>query len=226
MKLTKHMVEINGMKYFRGNAHLVNLGTVGKKYDPIGAKAYLDPERNINRDKIEAYIKDQNYAVDINFSKYTQGDLEVNGKVKVYGVKLSGSSSYSYSKLKTAKLSLLNFHLNEAQLKRLINNNSSVFNFLKNEGNDARIVSEIWIVVEAEIAEAVDLSRTINVGAKFNKNNKLDVQFNLKSGKNHTISISTGSVFAYKMHKVKDYDKRRKKATKVTDLTVDYKGML
>ena len=134
-------------------------------------------------------------------------------------------SSYSYSKLKTAKLSLLNFHLNEAQLKNLINQNSSVFNYMKDEGADGRVVSEIWVVVDAEISEAVDLSRTINVGAKFNKNNQLNVKFNLKSGKQHTISISTGSVFAYKLHKVTDWDKRRKKATKVTDMKADYKGM-
>lgn len=219
------MIEINGMKYFRGNAHIVNLCTCGEKKDPIGAKAYIDPQRNINRDKIEAYIKDQNYAVDIDFSKFSKTDVEVNGKVKVYGIKLAGSSSFTYTKLKTASLSLLNFHLNESQLKKLINNNSSVFNYMKNEGNDARVVSEIWVVVEASLAQAIEYNGAKSVDAKFANNNELNVKIQLSGGKSHTITISSGSVFAYKLHKVKDYDKRRKKATKVTDLEADYKGM-
>ena len=103
MKLTKHMIEINGMKYFRGNAHLVNLGTCGEKKDPIGPKAYLDPQRNINKDKIEAKIRNQNHSVNINFRQFSRGNVEVNGKVKVYGIKFAGGSSYSYNKLKNCK---------------------------------------------------------------------------------------------------------------------------
>ncbi len=225
MKLTKHMIEINGMKYFRGNAHLINLGSAVQKKDPIGPKAYVDPYKHINKDQVEAYIANQNYSVDIDFSKFSQSDVEVNGKAKVYGVKGSAGVSYSYSKLKTAKLGLLNFNLTASQVKKLINNNKGVFNYLKDEGSDGRLISEIWVVTEAEITEAIDTNGALSVGAKFNKNNKLDVKLRLKSNKTHTITISEGSVFAYKMHKVKDWDKRRKKATKVTKVEADYKGM-
>jgi len=225
MKLTKHMIEINGMKYFRGNAHLMELGTLGAKKDPIGPKAYIDPQRNIKKDKIEAYIRDQNHSVNIDFRKFSRGNVEVNGKVKVYGIKFSGGANYSYSKLKTANLSLLNFHLNESQLIRLINADRSAFNYMKNEGRDGRIGSEIWVVVDATIARAINRNGTVSVGARFNKNNKLDVKINLGGGKKHRITISKGSVFAYKTHKVKSFDRRRKKATRVVDLEADYKGM-
>lgn len=45
--LTENYFEYGVHKYFRGNAHLVELGTYGEKKDPIGAKAYIDPQNYV-----------------------------------------------------------------------------------------------------------------------------------------------------------------------------------
>jgi len=225
MKLTKHMIQIGAMKYFRGNAHLVNLGTLGVKRDPIGPKAYIDPERSLDQDKIEAYVKERNYAIGIDFKKFSKTNVEVNGKVKVHGVKLKGATSYTYSKLKTAKLSLLNLNLDRDQLKRLINSDRTAFNYMKNEGSDARAVSEVWIVADAKLAEAIDAHGALNVSSIFLRNDELNVKLKLKNKKTHTITINKGSVFAYKLHKIQSFNKRRKKATLITALKSDSKGM-
>lgn len=47
IKINKHFFQYGALKYFRTNAHLIELGTYGEKKDPIGAKAYLDPDGKI-----------------------------------------------------------------------------------------------------------------------------------------------------------------------------------
>lgn len=49
IKITEDYFEYGALKYFRGNAHLLEIGTYGEKKDPIGPKAYVDPESKVQR---------------------------------------------------------------------------------------------------------------------------------------------------------------------------------
>lgn len=225
VKLTKHMLKINGDKYFRGGAHRLKLGTIGRKRDPIGANAYLDDERDLDPDIIEDYIDGKVPVLDIDFGKFSQSQIGGNGAIKVFGLKFQAGANFSYSSAKKAKLKIANFSLSGSELKHLINADRPAFNYMKNEGSDARVVSEVWVVLEASLASKVKSASKVKVGGKLDDNNKVDISFKSRSGKTTTLTISKGTVFAYKMHKVRDYDKRRKKARRITALVSDSKGM-
>ena len=74
----------------------------------------------------------------------------MNGSVKVFGLNVSAGVSYAYSRLKTADLRLYNLFITEGSLKGCLNTQASgARNYMKDEGNDARVVSEVWVVLDA-----------------------------------------------------------------------------
>jgi hypothetical protein len=216
-KITDNYFEFGVNKYFRGNAHLVEIGTYGEKKDPIGAKAYIDPQSKVKREHlVDRVSKDQ--PVGINWDQTTKAELEVNGPIKVFGLNVSTATTFSYENTKSADLKLYNLFIAEGPLKTMLNTDADgARNYLADEGDDGRIVSEVWVVMKAELAEHFDTSASIEVSVK-------DVNLNVtaKGGKQgtQTITLSAGTTFAYKLHKVKDWNKGK---TKIENLEADYK---
>lgn len=221
VKITDHYFKHGGLKYFRGNAHLVELGTHGEKKDPIGAKAYLDPNGKIKASHLaDRPIKKS--TVDINWSSVKKADLEGDAVLKFFGLGRSHAVSFDYAKAKKADLQLINFSIAETPLKRCLNNDANtVRNSLADEGSDGRVVSEVWVVVEAELAEHVESNWGTGHSWSFGSNT-LDLSVSGGSVGTQTISIGTGTTFAYKMHKVKKWSKGKEE---IEDLEADYKGM-
>lgn len=218
-KVTEHYFEFGVHKYFRGNAHLVEIGTYGEKKDPIGVKAYLDPQNKVKREHLEGRV-DKGQPVSVNFSQTTQAELEVNGPVKVFGLNLNVAATYNYSKTQSANLRVYNLSIPEGKLQAMLNNDATgARNYLADEGSDGRIVSEVWVVMEAELAEHFDTSGAIMV-----TENGVDLNITAKGGTQgtQTITLSAGTTFAYKLHKVKKWSNNK---TKIEDMEADYKGM-
>ena len=65
-KITDNYFEFGVNQYFRGNAHLVEIGTYGEKKDPVGAKAYLDPQSKVQREHLVNRIS-KGKPVDVNW---------------------------------------------------------------------------------------------------------------------------------------------------------------
>lgn len=217
--ITEHCFEFGAMKYFRGNAHLVEIGTYGEKKDPIGAKAYLDTEGTVNREYLAPRV-DKGKPVGVAWEQTTKAELEVNGLVPVFGLNISAAGAYGHGEVKAADLKLFNLSIAETPLKQMLNNDAvNVRKFFAAQGNSARIVSEVWVVMEAELAEHFNTSGAITVGVK-----GVDMNVTAKGGKHgtQTITLSKGSVFAYKLHKVKDWNKDK---TQILGMEADYKGM-
>lgn len=218
-KITEHCFEFGAMKYFRGNAHLVEIGTYGEKKDPIGAKAYLDTEGTVNREYLASRVE-KGKPVGVAWEQTTKAELEVNGPIPVFGLTLNVATGFDYGKVKTADLKLFNLSIAETPLKQMLNNDAvSARKFFAQEGNDARIVSEVWVVMEAELAEHFNTSGALAVSVK-----GVDMNVTAKGGKHgtQTITLSKGSAFAYKLHKVKDWNKDK---TQILGMEADYKGM-
>jgi hypothetical protein len=217
-KITDHFFEYGSQKYFRGNAHLVEMATYGEKKDPVGNEAYLDPQNKVSRDHVASRVT-QGLTVAIDWSQTTQAEVEVNGTLKVFGVGVSTAVSYSYSKVKSAKVKLYNLYINEGPLKTMLNTDANgARNFLADEGNDGRIVGECWIVMDATLAEHFETSGSIITGVSVG-----DLKVTAKGGKSgtQTITLSAGSVFAYKMYKVKSWNSGK---TQIENLEADYYG--
>lgn len=220
-KITKHYFEFGVHKYFRGSAHLVNLGSYGQKKDPIGAKAYLDIENQVKRSKLASRVN-LNTVTSINWASASAGDVEVNGTLKVFGLGAGGTSSYSYSKAKSANLKLVNFSISEGPLKTMLNTDAHVARGkLADEGKDGRIVSEVWVLMEGDLAETFEKASSNSISIKA-VGKSLDVTVSTGKSGSESVTLSKGTVFAYKMHKVKKWNKGK---TKIEDMEADYKGM-
>jgi len=218
-KITDDYFEFGVNKYFRGNAHLVEMATYGQKKDPIGPKAYIDPQNKVDRQKLANRVT-KGQPVGIDWSETKQTDLEVNGPIKVFGVNLSAAASYSYEKVRSADLQVYNLSISEGPLKTMLNTDAdSARKYLADEGNDGRIVSEVWVVMDAVLAEHFDTSSSLSVAAS-----GADLNVTAKGGKqgSQTITLAAGTTFAYKLHKVKDWNKGK---TQIEDMEADYKGM-
>jgi hypothetical protein len=197
----------------------VEIGTYGEKKDPIGAKAYIDPQSKVKREHLVDRVS-KGQPVGVNWDQTTKAELEVNGPIKVFGLNVSIATTFSYEKVKSANLKLYNLSIAEGPPQTMLNKDADgARNYLADEGNDGRIVSEVWVVMEAELAEHFDTSGSIGVSAK-----DVDLNVTAKGGKygTQTITLSAGTTFAYKLHKVKDWNKGK---TRIEDMEADYKGM-
>ena len=198
----------------------MEIGTYGEKKDPIGAKAYIDPMNKVTRENLVNRVS-KGKPVSVNFSQTTTVELEVNGPIKVFGLNLSAAVGYSHEKTKSAKLKLYNLSIAEGPLITLLNTDAEgARNYLADEGGDGRIVSEVWVVLEAELAEHFDTSGSLEVSVKGS-----DLNVTAKGGKHgtQTITLAKGTTFAYKLHKVKNWNKGKTQIEKL-GMEADYKG--
>lgn len=219
--ITQYRFETGGMSYFRGNAHLVELGTYGQKKDPIGAKAYVDPQSKVTADKLASRVK-VGKPVKIDWSKVSKVDLEAEGVLKFFGLGKKGAASFTHEQARTAKLELLNFSISEGPLQQLLNTDADgARGFLADEGDDGRIVSEAWVVVSVELGQHFATHAAASAGVKA-FGSSLDVSVSGGQQGTQTITLSAGTTFAYKLHKVKDWNKGK---TQIENMEADYKGM-
>jgi hypothetical protein len=218
-KITNHYFEYLSLKYFRGNAHLVEIGTFGEKKDPVGTEAYLDPSGKVSRDHLMNRIS-KGIMVSIDWSQTNQADVEANGTIKAYGLNVNVAATYSFSKTKSANLKLYNLYILDNPLMKMLNQDAKAAReFLAAEGSDGRIVSECWIVMEAELAEHFEGSGTFTTSVPSVGN----LNITATGGKHgtQTITLSAGSVFAYKNHKVKSWNSGK---TVIENMEADYYG--
>lgn len=220
-KITDNYFEYGNMKYFRGNAHLLKIATYGKKYDPIGARAYLDPYSTVLSEYLEGRVQ-RGPVVTIDWNQTTKAAVEVNGLLSFFGLNGKIDTNMTYEKAKSAHLKLVNFSIPEGTLKTMLNTDADgARHFLANEGSDGRIVSEICVIAEAELADYFATSASSAVSAKAKG---AELEITVMGGKygSQTINISRGMTFAYKLHKVTNWSKGK---TQIEAMGVDYKGV-
>jgi hypothetical protein len=220
-KITDNYFDFGNRKYFRGNAHLVKIGTFGEKKDPAGSKSYIDPQGTVKAEHLAPRIK-TGTTVDINWNETTKASFEENGIVKFFGINGEIESNGTYEKAKSADLKLINFFIEEGPLTRMLNTDATIArNELADEGNDGRIISEIWVVMVASLAEHFSMYGSKSISAKaYGQEVKVTVSGG-KSG-SQSVTFSTGTTFAFKTHKVKKWTDKK---TEIEDMEADYYGM-
>ena len=122
----------------------------------------------------------------------------------------------SWKKAKKGNLKLMKFFLTEKNLRKALNGKANgAFKGLVKEGNDGRIVSEIWVVVEASFSE--EIRKAGGFTASYN-DGTLELRGRAKSSSTHknTIKLAPGTTFAYLMHKVKKWNKKGNKVASLT----------
>jgi hypothetical protein len=210
------------MKYFRGNAHRVELGTFGKKHDPIGARAYLEPEAKVSSEHLAARNISFGTRATINWNEVSKADLEAEADLKFFSLGKKVATSFDYEKGKSAKLELISLAINAGPLTSMLNNGAvGARKFLAEEGNDGRIVSEVWLVVDAELAEHFTTYGSASLGVEA-FGSTLEITATGGKHGSQTIAYSTGTTLAYMLHKVKKWNKGK---TRIEDMEDDYKGL-
>jgi hypothetical protein len=219
--ITQHYFEFNTIKYFRGKAENVEIGSYGDKDDPVGPQSYLAVQAKVKREHLKGRVKRITTAK-IDWNKQSKADVEVSGVVKYFGLNGQAAVSGSYEKAKSARLELVKFAINEGPLKTMLNKEANgARKYLAEEGRDGRIVSEIWVWMDGELAEHFATSGAIETSVGITG---ADLELTAKGGTHgsQTIRISAGTTFAYLLHKVKKWNKDK---TQIEDLEDDSHGL-
>jgi hypothetical protein len=225
-KITDHYFEYENRKYFRENAHTLDLGSFGEKKDPIGPTGFLEEHAKVMSSILAPHVETDE-PVSIDWAETSQADIGAGVNLKFFGVGVNAAQSIGYTNAKSAKLKLLPISIPEGKLIKMLNGDGgakpagTARKFLADEGADGRIVSQVWVLMEGELAEhfSSNASNSIEVKALGQS-----VNISASGGKmgTQTIELSAGSTFAYKLHKVQSWTDRSK--TRVERVEADYKG--
>jgi hypothetical protein len=219
-KVTGKYLEIEGRKYFRGNAQQVRLGTFGEKRNSLLSEPFLEPFSTMKQEFIAPHVI-KNKPVAINWENTNKGSFEANGPVRIYGINGEVDANGTFEKGIKAKLKLVFFYIVNGELGKILNNKAiAARNYLAEEGSNGRIVSGVWFVMEAEIAEYFDIGGSASISAKGAGE---DLEVTVSGGKHgvQTLILSRGGIFAYHLSKVTDW---KDKKSIVADMKDDYYG--
>lgn len=203
VKITKGALVIDGgQRFFRGKATDVALGSYGEKKTPLGKPSYLAIERTIPGATIAKVPVKVTGPISVDWSKVSKTDIEGNVNFLKKG---GGKASLTVEQAKSAKLVLVKFSIAEGDLKDLLNKHAGdARKEIKKEGKDARIVSEVYVAMEAELASSVTTG--VSVSASGTQNG---IEVEVKGGTNGTTStkvvLPPDTTFAYMMHRVKKW---------------------
>jgi len=214
--ITENFFEYETNKYFRGNAHSQQIGSYGRKKDPIGAKAYLEVINRVKAENLEGRVHYTTTAR-IDWNKTKKAEVEAEGSFKFFGLNIKTAQGGGYEKAKSANLVLTSFAINEGPLQRMLNEDADgARKCLADEGKDGRFVSEIWLGVEGELAEHFATSSSFSVSANA-AGTSLDIT--AKGGKHgsQVITVAPNVVFAYKLHKVTEWNKDKTRIEKMAE---------
>lgn len=109
----------------------------------------------------------------------------------------------------------------EGKVIGMLNAADGARKFLADEGNDGRVLTMVWVLVEGQLAEEFSKNSGNSVSVKVLGQSISVAAAGSKSG-SYTIEMSANAAFAYKLHKVKSWTDKSK--SKVEAVEANYKG--
>lgn len=196
----------SGKSYFRGGCEDINLVSYGEKKTPLGKTPYLYVAGTVpgpNLSKVDVAVSGP-FAIE--WEKFSDSDVNVGIK---YLTAAGGQVGFSRNAAKSANLVLMKLSLGSSALTNLLNKQADkARNSLKEEGDDARIVSDVWIVMEAQLASKVTTGGSVSVSAPLGASGfTLEVGGSTSSTTSTKVQIPERTCFAYLLNKVKNWDK-------------------
>lgn len=222
VRVKNNHLHFNGVNYFRGKSENIVLGTHGEKLRPIFGVNRLEVEGHVDPDLLD--IRKLTTAT-IDFSATRKGDFTegVNGTFK--GVDFDISVGQMWDRLQSGELVLVKFAVDLGALKRAVNRDRRAIASLKRLSKSrARIVSEVWVVTSARLAERLDRAQSVKASGKRGKIN-VQVAGTASQGGATNLTLSQGTTFAYLLARIDKWDKKLKKRRKrIIDLDEDQFG--
>lgn len=219
-KITDDYFEYNTVKYFRGAAENVRIGSYGRKRDPVGSKSHLEVQIGVKTEHLASRVQ-YILTTPVDWSAAANAGLQLTAPLNFSGLNGSVNVALDFGAAAKEKLQLSKFLIVKAGLESMLNHDAvDARNYLADEGGDGRICSAVWTGVDAKLAEHFSkyalTSGSFSVGAS----NSLD--FTVTGGTNGSQKISLsakGSTFAYLLEKVTKWSNHK---THVDDMKEDY----
>lgn len=220
IKIKDRVFKYGGLKYYRAAAHEINLGSYGKKKVPFGKTGHLEVAGRIRpRHLADEPIKVAKVAID--WDRVSEADIGVTGGLTYQGVGINVSHAFTLSRARSARLQLVSFSIAENPLERVLNTEANfVRREMEDEGGDARVVSEVWIAMEAELASDFRTG-TMNSADVDYQGASLQVSVGTNNQNRSRVTLEPGTTFAYRLSRVRRWNNDR---TRITDMAIDHPG--
>lgn len=215
--VAENHLTFGGVAYFRGHAEEVELGSTGQKRAPLTKQNYLEVKDRIPAPKIGVA---KSTAIEIDFTKTTRSAFQLAVSAIVKGVPVQFAGDATFDKLKSGELKLVKFSVDNNQMEEAANASPKALQDLIDWGDDARIAHQVFIVMEASLANRFsnNVTATLSVGAK-----GLEAKVGAAGSASGTttVQIGKGTCFAYLLVKPKWDAALKKNRTRIVDLNDD-----
>jgi hypothetical protein len=205
VKIKRNEFDYNVMRYFRGNSENVQLGSYGDKKTPALQSNYLSVSDQLSADALALAKVRVGKPLAIDWSKESKADVEAPVK---YLTVVDGKATFTHEAAKDAKLVLVKFSIDMGPLIKVLNEKApEALDYLKE--SDKRVVSDVWVAMEAELAEKFGSEAGVKATAN-HEGLQLEVSSGLTTGTKTKVTIGEGTTFAYLLMKPKwDHAKNR-----------------
>lgn len=187
-----------GVSYFRGGAEEVELGSIGEKRSPLTKMNYLEVKDRLPAKNIGT-AKSTKVKIDFSQSSKSAFSTVVSAIIKGVPVKLSGDAIFT--KLQSGELDLIKLSVMTGSMKTAANKSTDKLKSLAGWGTNARIVHQVFVVVEASIATQFDGDITVDLSAGV-KGLEATAGISSSTKRTTTVSIAAGTTFAYLLAKI------------------------
>lgn len=210
-------VSYGGNKYFRRGAERIELCSHGRKQTPMIGANYMSVSAKIARHHLEDVAINVGDPIEVNWSEVTQDELDQWGSLSFFGINAEAAEGFDLRTAQRQNLKLMCIWINETPLINCLNRDANaVRNDMADEGKDARIVSSILVATDTLLANhfASHSSSPLTVSA-------FDSELGITAGTGRlgskTIRLAEGTTFAYGLHKVRRWSKRKEQIEELAD---------
>ena len=207
-----------GVAYFRAHSEEVEIGSIGEIRRPILKQNYLEVKDRIIVPSDEII---QATVVDIDFNYTSKTDFNMGATGIVEGVPGSLDGGAAFDNLRSGDLKLVKFSVSNSSLKKITNNSPEKLNDLRRWGKKARIINQVFIVIDASLANQFSRNSEIKISSGI-KGLEAELGVGTSASGSTSVQISSDTCFAYLMLKI-DWSKKQNEI-KILDLNDDQWG--
>jgi hypothetical protein len=195
----------------------VEIGSIGEKRTPVTKQNYLEVKDRIPAAKIHAT---KSTVVEIDFTQTSKSAFSAVVTAIIEGVPVKLSGDATFDRLRSGELKLVKFSVANNDMKEAANDSPQKLQDLIEWGDDARIAHQVFIVMEAALANKFQNNATVELAAGA-KGLEAKVGGSGSASGSTTIQISAGTCFAYLLAKIEWDAKQKKNQTRIVDLDDD-----
>ncbi len=218
-KISKKHITLNNIDYYRTHAEEMFVGTIGTKRTSVVNANYLEPKDRIPPGKYKIV---ETAVLDVKFKNKSKTDLGLAVSAIVKGVPVSLKANDAFNQFNKGKLKLVKLSVQHNKMKKAANDSPMKLKSLIAWGNSARLVHQIILAVDGDLAREFKRNTTVEVTGGLNGTPmKISLGGSRAGNGNMSVEFTRPITFAYLLAKI-DWDaKMKKNRKKIVDLDND-----